>query len=339
MAHFVSLEKYVPSPEDDVKYLYAAPNGTAQIGLWGFKDGSTVCTVQVISGPGTATARELRGSLVQVWGFSGLTSTSRIQAFSGVRPFTGELEVRLAPPAASLGDQNKALLSGNNPAERAFIGQALVPAVPLEAGIGDYRNAPKMGTVRGLAVHITGGLGAANGFKTHFETNGISTHFVIDRGGNIVQYVAASIKSQAQGPGNGHFLSVEMVGSGVSNGACQEMTGAQMSKLRELWGWVRLQHPAVPNRLAWAYSGMAKPLSTFLTPLYRDMAYALSDLHYCNGNSESIPACIDSWGLSCHYWLDTYAKPCPGIAIMGQLPEVLGYSRVRVKGDEKFTLT
>lgn len=338
MAHFVSLEKFVPSPEDDVEFLYADASGAAQLGLWGFRDGNTVCTVRVVSGPGTATAKELRGSMVQVWAFRGLTTASRIQAFSGNRPFTGVLEVRNASRAATLGEQNQALLGGDNPAERAFIDNAPVPAVALTKGIGDYAHAPKMGRIRGLAVHITAGLGAANGFKDTFETRQASTHFVIDRGGDIVQYVAASIKAQAQGPGNSHFLSVELVGLGNNSGACQEMTPAQLRTLRQLWGWVRDQHPSVPNRLAWAYSGTGKALSTALTTLYRDMARALSNLHYCNGDSDSIPTCIDSWGLSCHYWLDNAAKPCPGIAIMGQLPQVLGYPRVRVTGDEKFVL-
>jgi len=338
MAHFVSLEKYIPPPEDDVKVLYAAENGAAQVGLWGYKDGSTACTVKVIEGPGKATAKELRGSYVQVWAFTGLTPASKIQAFSGSRPFTGVLAVRIAPHAVSLGDQNKALLSGSDPAERAFIDKAPVAAVPLTSAIGDYAHSPKMGTIRGLAVHITAGGGPANGFKANFEARNASTHFVIDRGGNIVQYVAASIKAQAQGPGNSHFLSVEMVGFGDNSGACQEMTGAQLLKLRQLWAWVREQHPAVPNHLAWAYSGTGKALSNTLTPLYRDMAHALTDLHYCRGESESIATCIDSYGLSCHYWLDNAAKPCPGIGIMGQLPQVIGYARVRVPGDEKFIL-
>jgi hypothetical protein len=339
MSHFVSLERYVPSPEDDVDFLYAAANGTARLGLWGYKDGDTVLTVRVVAGPGTATPNETRGSAVQVWAFSGLTAASRIQAFSGIRPFTGVLEVRLAAGGSTLADQNKALLSGSDPAERVFIGGVPVTAVALEKGIGDYANAPKMGTVRGLAVHITGGLGAANAWKQVFEGRGVSAHFVIGRSGDIAQYVAASIKAQAEGPGNGHFLSVEMVGFGNNSGACQEMTEAQLSKLRELWAWVRGQYPSVPNRLAWAYSGTAKPLSTKLTPLYREMAKSLSAANYCNGDSDSISACIDSGGLSCHYWLDNAAKPCPGIGIIGQLPQVVGYPRVRVAGDAEFILS
>lgn len=338
MAHFVSLEKYVPSAEDDVKYLYSSANGIAQVGLWGFKDGSTVCTVRVVEGPGKATSGERRGTHVQVWSFSGLSAASKVQAFSGESPFTEKLEVRIAPLAASLGEQNKILLTGNNPAERAFIGGAPVPAVPMKKSIGDYAHSPKMGVVRGLAVHVTAGLGAANGFAGTFEANNASTHFVIDRVGNIAQYVAASIKAQAQGPGNSHFLSVEMVGLGKNDGSCQEMSEAQLLKLRELWAWVRKQHPSVPNRLAWTYSGTGKAMSPKLTPLYRDMAVKLADLHYCNGHSTSIPTCIDSWGLSCHYWLDNAVKPCPGIGIMGQLPQVIGYPRVRITGDESFIL-
>jgi len=80
-------------------------------------------------------------------------------------------------------------------------------------------------------------------------------------------------------------------------------------------------------------------LSTKLTPLYREMARSLTAAGCCNGNSESIPTCIDSGGLSCHYWLDNAPKPCPGIGIMGQLPQVVGLPRVRVAGDEEFILS
>jgi hypothetical protein len=192
--------------------------------------------------------------------------------------------------------------------------------------------------IRGLSVHVTGGLAAANAWKGTFESRGASAHFVIDRDGDIVQYVAASIKAQAQGPGNSHFLSVEMVGLGDNSGACQAMTEPQLNKLRELWGWVREQHKGVPNRLAWSYSGSGKALSNALTPLFREMAKQLAGMPYCNGHSESIATCIDSWGLSCHFWLDNAVKPCPGIGIIGQLPQVLGHPRVRVAGDEKFVL-
>jgi hypothetical protein len=267
-----------------------------------------------------------------------LTAASRIQGFSGSRPFTGVLEVRIGAAATSLGDENKALLSGSDPKERAFLGGAFVPAVPLEKSIGDWANAPKMETVRGLAVHMTGDLTPANGWKKQWEDAGTSAHFMIGRSGDIYQYTAASIKAQAEGPGNGHFLSVELVGLGNRAGACQEMTDAQLSKLRELWGWVRSQHPSVPNRLARAYSGTAKPLATALTPLYVEMAHKLSSLSYCDGESVSIPACIDSYGLSCHYWLDNAAKPCPGIGIIGQMPQVVGLSRVRVTGDAAYIL-
>ena len=338
MAHFVSLEKYVPSPDDDISTLHAAANGSAQAGLWGFKDGTTICSVRIVSGTGTATRKETRGSAVQVWSFQGLSGSSKIQAFSGERPFSGVMDVHLAQQASSLGEQNKALLNSSNPHERAFIDGAPMQTVPLSKGIGDYAHAPKMGTVRGLAVHITAGLGSCKGFKDTFESRQASTHFVIDRSGGMAQYVAASIKAQAQGPGNSHFLSVEMVGNGNNQGACQIMTEAQISNLRKLWAWLRLQFPDVPHRLGWAYSGSRKALSPTLTPLYVDMAHALSDLHYCNGDSDSIPNCIDSWGLSCHYWLDNAVKPCPGIGMMGQLPQILGHSRVRVSGDEKFIM-
>jgi hypothetical protein len=337
MAHFVSLEKYVPSPDDDISVI-SASNGSALIGLWGFMDAGTACTVQVISGPGKAVAKEKRGSAVQVWALSGLSASSKVQAFSGTRPFTGVYDVKMSVATNTLGDQNKALLNGHDPEQRAFIGGAPVAVVPLAKAIGDYAHSPKMGTVRGLAVHITAGTGAAGGFKGTFESRGASTHFVIDRGGSLVQYVAASIKAQAQGPGNSHFLSVELVGQGNGQGACQLMTEPQLRSLRELWGWLRGRYPSVPPQLALPYAGTGKFMSNKLTPLYRDMAVALATSGACRGTGQSIPTCIDSWGLSCHYWLDTAVKACPGIGIMGQLPQVLGRPRVRVGGDDAFML-
>ncbi len=341
MANFVSLGNWIPGPEDDIEFLYAKSTGYAEVGLWGIWDGSTRATVSVVAGPGTATAGEMRGTNVQVWRFTGLSSASKIQAFSGPRPFTPVLEVRVSPATSGLADENAKLLNGSDPSERAFIRGAFVQAVPLTDthSFGVNMSNWHMETIRGLAVHITGGTSSAN--HVSFGPGG-SAHFAIDRSGAIAQYVAASIKAQAQGVlANPHFLSVEMVGvgqdvHGPNPGACQEMTGAQLGRLRELWAWVRAQHPSVPNHLACAYSG-AKGVGTILMPLYRDMAHALADAHYCI-SSDATPACVDSWGLSCHYWLDTAAKPCPGLGIIGQLPEVFGYPRVRVTGDARFVL-
>lgn len=343
MANFVSLRDYIPDSEDDIEFIYADPSGTAKVGLWGIKDGATEATVQVVSGPGVATPAELRGTRVRVWSFTGLSVASRVQAFFGNRPCTGALEVRISGPGASVGDQNKALLAGSDIAERASIGGALVTAVPLEKSIGVNPSSPKMGTVRGLAVHLTGDSGAANSLKAFWERKGTSAHFAIGRSGDIFQYIAASIRSQAQGVGNTHFLSVELVGVSHPDGACQEMSASQMTTLRQLWNWVRSQHP-VPNQMARAYSGMGKPLSTILTPLFRDMAKALSALPLSSGDSTSIQDCVESRGLSCHYWLDTGGadlkgvRPCPGLGVIGQLPQIIGSPRVRVNGDADFIL-
>ena len=344
MAHFVSLEHNPPRPEDSIECVHST-NGAAEIGLWGVYDGNTVCTVRVVSGPGTAKAGKIKPNApVQVWSFSGLNSGSRIQAFSNDRPFTTELEVRNA--AGSLADQNKALLNGENEAERAKFGDKFVQAVPLESAIGEYPTIPnfqKMGVVRGLCVHITGGNAGtkADQYKYTFERDKASTHFVIDRDGGIAQYVAASIRAQAQGPGNGHFLSVEMVGGSVGPGGshCQPMTGRQLHTAQDLWAWIKGQY-RIPNRLAWVYSGDEKNIGTIPKKLYRAMAKRLVELGYSNGASDSIPTCINSSGLSCHYWLDNAPKSCPGIGIMGQLPQILGcaVARVEVDGDKEFIL-
>ena len=339
MAHFVSLEKYVPSPEDDIDWFNIDASGSGSLGLWGCRDGTTKCDVRVVMGPGVAKAGEMRGSIVQVWSFKGLSSTSLIQAFSGSRPFTEQLAVKIASVSGSLAQLNASLLSEDDPMERAIIDDAPVDAVPLVKGIGEYAHSPRMESINGLAVHITGGGGRANGLRATFESKNVSAHFAIDRSGDIAQYVAASIRAQAQGPGDGHFLSVEMVGNcNNATGACQEMTPAQIESLRKLWRWVYDMFPKVPWSMATAYSGRAKFLSNKLVPLYSDMAKELADLGHCAGESNSIPACISSTGLSCHFWLDNAVKPCPGIAIMGQLPEILFKPRVRIAGDEPFIL-
>src|SRR6185369_5104193 len=97
-----------------------------------------------------------------------------IQGFSGARPFTGVLKVQLGAAGPSLAAQNKALLAGSDPDERAKIAGVFVPAVPLETGIGNYRHAPKMSTIRGLAVHITAGGGKCDGLKDTFEARDAS---------------------------------------------------------------------------------------------------------------------------------------------------------------------
>lgn len=339
MAHFVSLQRNPPSPEDDIKVLLADSAGNAQAGLWGFMDGSTACEAKVIAGPGVAKPGIKHGLTTQAWSFTGLNNASRIQAFSGTRPFTGVLEVRLGKAGATLADQNAALLAGSDPAERAQLNGGFVKAVPLTSKIGEYAHAPKMGTLRGLAVHITAGPGTADGFRNTFETGSGSTHFVIDRSGDIAQYVAASIRAHAQGPGNGHFLSVEMVGIAKNDGSAQMMTLAQLNRLRELWAWVRSLNGTIPPRLAYAFAGK-KAVGTALADAMERMAYAVSGTPMGSGVSNSIATCIDSYGLSCHYWLDNAHKPCPGIGIMGQLPQVLGHpTRVAVSGDEKLILS
>jgi len=338
MAHFVSLQRNPPSPEDDIKVLNADSAGKAQAGLWGFMNGNVACEVKVIAGPGSATPGIKYGLTTQVWSFSGLTNASQIRGFSGTTPFTGVLEVHLGAAGATLADQNAALLAGSDPTERARLGGGFVKPVPLTSKIGEYAHAPKIGTLRGLAVHITTGLGAADGFRGIFENGSGSTHFVIDRSGDIAQYVAASIRAHAQGPGNGHFLSVEMVGLAKNDGSCQLMNQPQLDRLRELWTWVRSLNGAIPPKLAYAFAG-TKGVGPALDKAFESMAYAVSGTTVGSGVSSSTANCVDSYGLSCHYWLDNAVKPCPGIGIMGQLPQVLGHpARVEVPGDKKWII-
>ncbi|WP_163579762.1 hypothetical protein, partial [Klebsiella pneumoniae] len=67
---------------------------------------------------------------------------------------------------------------------------------------------------------------------------------------------------------------------------------------------------------------------------------ALADAFVARGDapttSDNLRVCIDSLGLSCHWWLDYYPKSCPGAPIMSQMPEVLGKSAVVLPGAEKY---
>ena len=69
------------------------------------------------------------------------------------------------------------------------------------------------------------------------------------------------------------------------------------------------------------------------------MAKEFEDRGFSKPGAATINECVASCGLSCHYWLATHVKPCPGAAIMGELPQVLGLERVRVAGDEDFIMS
>jgi len=249
------------------------------------------------------------------------------------------------------------LFSGDKKQAAQFLSKRAIEYMPLEKAFGG-----PLKSVNGLAVHITAGRGQARDCFDIFTKRNVSTHFVIDRSGNVVQFVAASLEAWAQGPGNPHWLSVELVGYQPDN-AIQRTEGIkpgpQLDALRDLWGWVRDAFPHVKEGLAIPYVGQkhmlewvgkqsfvkkdeaGKPIFGGVLGMGLDQHYkALADAFVARGDapttSDNLRVCIDSLGLSCHWWLDYYPKSCPGAPIMSQMPEVLGKSAVVLPGAEKY---
>jgi hypothetical protein len=343
MAHFVALLRGEPDPDRDaLEYCYFTSGGAARVGLWGFYDiwAKQDCTVKVVSGPGTAKRSNKYGTRTLAFDFVGLTEQSVIQAFSGNNAFSGELQCRPGNSGDLAAENEKRLLSGDSRETPPDIG---VKLVPLKSGFGNYKHFPYMVSVNGLAVHITAGGGTADSQQGNFQSRGVSTHFVIDRGGNIAQYVAASFQSQAQGPGNPNFLSVEMVGrQGAKNIHMSEaLETRQLEKLQQLYDWVFWRFPAPKWQLACMFNGTKAGgiLGYGIDALYKEIAEDFATRYTTAGTADSINTCINSVGLSCHWWLDTYLKSCPGIPIFMQLPEVLGFAPYKHASLSKYLLT
>jgi hypothetical protein len=326
-----------PDPNlDTVEAIYLAPDGSGSVGLWGFIDPSTKkpCTVRASDGSGRIVAADKRGSNVLVFKFAGISDGATIQAFSGAKPFSEPIPV-VRRGSGNIVAENKRILQGGGAREVCQIGGQPVKVLPMSKGFGNYMHAPQMAEVNGLAVHITAGYGSLELLRSILESRSVSSHFGIDREGRIAQYVAASYQSQAQGPGNPNWISVEMVGAQVKGPAFEPMTAKQIVTLRNLWQWVYMTFPRPSWNVASPYTGL-KALGYRLENHFQRLAMEFEDRGYAKPGSKSIVECDGSTGLSCHYWLDTRIKPCPGAAMMSQLPEVLGYDRVRIKGDEAF---
>ena len=252
------------------------------------------------------------------------------------------------------------LFSGDTKQAAQLPSGRVVEYMPLATAFGGA-----LKSINGLAVHITAGRGQARDCFDTFTKRNVSTHFVIDRSGNVVQFVAASLEAWAQGPGNPHWLSVELVGYQPEN-AIQRTEGIkpgpQMDALRDLWGWVRVNFPHVKPSLAIPYIGQKYALDwvgnqskvrkdeaghpifggvlgSGLDQHYRKLADAFVSRGDAPATSDNLRVCIDSLGLSCHWWLDYYPKSCPGAPIMAQMPEVLGKSAVALAGAEEFRYT
>lgn len=337
MAHFVGIFSGIPNPDvDALEVVYVDARGNGQVGLWGPVDTATgkACDVRVVMGKGKVTVAGKLGDRVLKFGLAGFSDDAAIQAFSGTRPFTAPLSVRRSE-AGTLAQQNATLLRSGDPDHVAYIDGRPVQTYPVTRGFGGYQTIHQMAEVNGLAVHITGGLLSLQGAKATADSTGNSAHFTIDRDGKIAQYVALSLMANAQGPGNKNFLSVEMVGKQKGVVTCQLMSVKQLEMLTKLWWYVYGHFPNPIARIATTFVGDKSALTG---PKYAKVAKAMGEELVSRGLSDagrtSVNECVASRGLSCHYWLHMAAKPCPGVGIMGQLPQVLGYNEVRVKGDE-----
>lgn len=337
MAHFVGIYSGLPDPDlDALSELAVDAAGNGRVGLWGYIDTSTgkACDVRVVSGRGqVATAGKLGGQVMS-FSLAGVADGAQIQAFSGNRPFTAPLTVRRSE-GPTLAAVNASRLASGNPQHVAHVDGRPVRTLALSKGFGGYQAIHQMAEVNGLAVHITGGLLSLQGAKTTAESSGASAHFTIDRDGNIAQHVALTLMANAQGPGNKNYISVEMVGKGTNTGACQLMSTRQLATLGKLWEFIYVNFPNPPWQLATVYGGDKSALtSPKVGRVSRAMAAELVSRGRAPAMATSVNECIASRGLSCHFWLDMAKKPCPGVGIMGQLPQVLGYDEVRVAGDE-----
>jgi hypothetical protein len=340
MTHFVGIYTGNPDPDlDALTELYVDNAGNGRVGLWGYKDpAGVICDVKVVSGSGRVTGSANLTGLVRAFELAGLTEGAQIQGFLGLRPFTAPLVVHRSE-RGDLGARNAARLASGDPRHVAYIDGAPVKTFPLNGGFGGFVTVQQMAEVNGLAVHITGGLISLAAQKFNAESRGASTHFTIDRDGNIAQYVAMSFMANAQGPGNRNYLSVEMVGRGEPNGACQKMTDKQINTLQKLYNFVYLQFPNPTWSLSSVYVGNKGAL---MGPGAAKPAQLISEGFVSRGDSStgvlSVNEVAASRGLSCHYWLEMAAKPCPGAGIMGQLPQILGNPELRVPADAAYIL-
>lgn len=336
MAHFVALlgrKEGVDPAQDRLQVLCVNASGapTAQIAVYGA--GARGVTVKVVSGPGTVGAGASFGANMMTFPMSRLDSTSYLQAFKDGSAVSEALPV-VKVSGSGIAAQNEALLRGGGSTEVFRYGGRTATIVPLAKGFGGFQTYNFMPKVNGLAMHITAGGGSADSQKANYETRGASTHFVVDRSGAIAQYVACSMMANAQGPGNVNWISVEAVGQVVVKGSkilFDSLTESQVATLSDLFSWVYVTFPAVTSTLGTAFVGNKKAaggadIGFGLPKVYAKIAEVFTANGLLAATSTDINTCINSTGLSCHWWLDHAVKSCPGPLIMAQLPRILGYN-------------
>lgn len=104
--------------------------------------------------------------------------------------------------------------------------------------------------VRGVVCHIAEGyfLGTISWQKN--PSADVSSHFIVDKDGTIVQMVDSSDRAWTQGAGNSTWLSIENVGF-----AGQSLTPEQVTANAKILLWVHRTFPNVPLQLASSPSG------------------------------------------------------------------------------------
>ncbi len=184
---------------------------------------------------------------------------------------------------------------------------------PLEVSFG-----PRMGAVRGAAIHITDGHGLLKYHKADWDRTRRSAHFVIDRAGYIAQYVALDQQAWAQGPANPNWISIEMTGKATLTG------GDAMSEEQIKWGAVLLRELrtrfSFPLEVATPFVGASPKMGPGISTLFEEQS---RDIGFMVGSfAKTRQEAANSTGISCHLWLEEKLGNCPGLPMLKQLPRL-----------------
>lgn len=155
---------------------------------------------------------------------------------------------------------------------------------------------------RGVVVHIAAGYYEGTIAWQKNDSSNVSSHFIVDRDGDIAQMVDTDITAWTQSDGNGHWLSVEnagfLLGSKLWQPGWHELTPAMIEANAQL--------------LARAHREYGVPLQLAGSPTGRGLGYHSMGAE--NGYD---------WGHSA----------CPGEPIKAQLPLILARAIEIVGGD------
>lgn len=337
------------SPLSDANFyaiskLDVMQGGTANFGLWGGDERGERLVVKVARAgteielkngwntklPGQVTINQSKQSaVVTIFNMTGLRPGDKLQTYAADgRPFCA-MSVNIIPESQGLMTEWNALLS--DPIKvQAFLARneslypVAKPYLKWSAGKTLTSKGGVLAGVNGLAVHTTGNGRDKKGHNigtttdanlvawrclSTWNANGASAHFAISGTGTVAQFVPCNRVANAQGSGNASWLSVEIDNDGTS-----PMLPAQLEALKALYKWVQTRYDA-PRAMA---TGWLPPGAATFDTITQEI---------CTNTTTDPNIAIASKGLSCHWWLDKNkgknAHGCPGLGILGQLPEVL----------------